>query len=109
MRGCIGCNPYTAGMIPTSSSIEIAVGGSLPRDVGAVAVFLTSGGKIDSSLLRDDFRRGAARLVAARVVRGKAREIAFDLVGEGKSAKRVYVVGLGDPKKVDGETIRQSA
>src|SRR5262249_40333195 len=53
---------------------------------------------------------GIERLLSAKVIRGKAKEIAFDLVdaGEGKH-RRVYAVGVGPEEKVTAETIRQSA
>ncbi len=96
-------------MIPTSSTISFAVKNSLPRDVAAVVVFVTSGAKsVAADFLSPAERRGADRLLAAGVVRGKAREIAFDLV-DGKSPRRIYLVGLGEAKELTTEIVRQAA
>src|SRR5688572_31335408 len=47
---------------------------------------------------------------SAGVVRGRAKEIAFDLVdvGKGKTG-RVFVAGIGRAEKVTSESLRQAA
>src|SRR5215831_9559946 len=97
-------------MLPTSSAISLSIKNALSRDVDAVCAFVPAGASgVDSKMVGADERRAAERLLRAGVVRGKARELAFDLIGDGKKARRVYLVGLGDVKELDAETVRQSA
>src|SRR4051812_6980702 len=98
-------------MLPTSTNVTLSIKSKLPNNVGAVATFLTQGAKESASpLLTQEDRRAVARLLAAGVVRGKAKELAFDLVDAGKgNHRRVYVIGIGQADKVTAETIRQAA
>src|SRR4051812_321946 len=97
-------------MIPTSSAISLSIKNSVSRDVDAICVFLPEGAaSVDSKMVGADERRAAERLLRAGVVRGKAKELAFDLIGDGKKARRVYLAGLGEAKKLDADTVRQSA
>jgi leucyl aminopeptidase len=84
----------------------------LPADTQAVAVFLSEEANLDTELPRLDARsrRAVERLIRARAVSGKAKELAFDIVDSGEeSAGRVYVVGVGPVAKVDAEKLRRAA
>jgi leucyl aminopeptidase len=100
-------------MLPTSTDVTVQLKSQPPADADAVVVFATQGAKW-ADVARGaeaDVGRAVERLLAAGVVRGKAKELAFDLLsssGKGKS-RRVYVAGLGDAKKVTAETLRQAA
>ena len=98
-------------MLPTSTDVTLSVKSRLPNNVGAVAAFVTQGSKEAASpLLSDDDRLAVGRLLTAGVVRGKTKELAFDLGDAGKGGhRRVYVIGLGQADKVTAETIRQAA
>src|SRR5436190_20245962 len=103
-------------MLPTSSDVTFQVKPKIPaapRGVDAVVAFVTQGARdAGVNVLAEQDKRAVARLLAAKVVRGKAKEIGFDLVDAGgrrAGTRRVYVVGLGPAEKVNAETIRQSA
>jgi leucyl aminopeptidase len=95
-------------MLPTSTDVTITVRPKAPADVDATAAFITSDARVAEAESPDS--RAVRRLLDAGVVRGKAKEIAFDLVDVGKGKhRRVYAVGLGPAEKVTAETIRQAA
>src|SRR5581483_2453325 len=99
-------------MIPTSTDVSIAIKPLPPADAEATVVFVTSGAKAVSSSagIAPEISQAVARLAAAGVAKGKAKEIHFDLIGSGNGkVRRVYVAGLGDANKADAEAIRQSA
>src|SRR3954467_3485245 len=98
-------------MLPTSTDVTLSIKPKIPNNVDAVATFVTQGAKeAISPPLSEEDRRAVARLLAAGVVRGKAKELAFDLVDAGKgNHRRVYVIGIGQADKVTAETIRQAA
>lgn len=98
-------------MLPTSAGVSVAAQSKLPANVEAVIAFVTADAKsAASSLLSREQNASVARLFDAGVVRGKAKELAFDLIEAGKGKhQRVYAVGLGDTKEIDSETIRQAA
>src|SRR5215207_2088441 len=95
-------------MLPTSTDVTISVKPKPPADADASVAFITADadGATDSS----EDSRAVKRLLDAGVVRGKAKEIAFDLVEAGKGKhRRVYAVGVGAAAKVSAETVRQAA
>ena len=97
-------------MLPTSTDLTVQTKAKAPPGLDAVVVFITEGAKkIEAQTLSADDRAAATRLIKAGVVRGKAREVAFDLVESGKHFRRVYVVGLGSAGKLNAEALRQSA
>src|ERR671913_230389 len=95
-------------MLPTSTDVTITVKPKAPADLDATAAFITTEAaepQLDSA----DDARAVQRLRDAGVVRGKAKELAFDLVDAGRGKhRRVYAIGLGAAEKVTAETIRQS-
>jgi leucyl aminopeptidase len=100
-------------MLPTSTEVSIAVKAKASEQADAVVAFVTQDAtSVDSASLSRPARRAAERLLAAGVIRGKAKELAFDLIesasAEGKHS-RVFVVGLGPAEKVTAELIRQAA
>ena len=100
-------------MIPTSTNVIAQLKPTPPANADATVVFVTQETKPDAAGdgLADVERRGVRRLLAAEVVRGKSRELAFDLVDGAANGKprRVYVVGLGPAAKVTTEVLRQAA
>src|SRR5437762_3578515 len=98
-------------MLPTSTDVTISVKPKISADVEAVVAFVTQG-TTDAGvnvLPRED-HDSIRRLLAAGVIRGKAKEIAFDLVDAGRGRhRRVYAVGLGAADKVSPEIVRQAA
>src|SRR5688500_14632255 len=101
-------------MLPTSTQVTIFVKPRAAPDVAAVAIFLrqapTKSPADATTALAPEDRRAVERLITAGVVRGKARELAFDLVDAGKAKhRRVYAVGVGPAEKVSAETLRQAA
>ena len=92
-------------MLPTSTDVTITVKPKSPADADAEIGFITA----DATAAGEN-GRAVQRLLDAGVVRGKAKEMAFDLVEAGKGTyRRVYAVGLGAAEKVTAETIRQAA
>jgi leucyl aminopeptidase len=87
----------------------------LPRDADAIVVFISEGGRVcgDAPHLLDDVvMESVKRLIGARVARGKPKEVLFDLIDVDVSkarARRVFLVGVGKPEKLDGEAVRQAA
>jgi leucyl aminopeptidase len=99
-------------MIPTSTDVKVSVTGDSPGKFEAAAVFSVAAKKFDpraAAGFKKKAARVAAELFSAHVTRGKASEVTFGLLESGKNAKRVYVVGLGEPDKITLETIRQAA
>jgi len=103
---------FAAIMIVTSAAVEISVTDRLPANVPAVVVFVAQNESSAPPAARragKDVAASVDRLLSAGVAGGKAKEVVFDLVGEGRSARRVFVVGLGKADKISTETIRRSA
>jgi leucyl aminopeptidase len=99
-------------MIITSSDVEITAVDRVPTKWGAVVVFVAqgeSGPPAAAKRAGKEIAQSVERLLSAGAARGKAKEITFDIIGEGKSARRVFVAGLGTADKTSAETIRQSA
>ena len=98
-------------MLPTSTDVTISVRPKSSADAEAVVAFIMQGARdAGVNVISKDDHRAIARLIEAGVVRGKTKEIAFDIVDAGKGKhRRVFVVGLGPAEKVTAETIRQSA
>src|SRR5262245_10255151 len=99
-------------MLPTGTNVSMDVQTALPRDADAVVVFAAQGGKIsgDTTLvLRSAEFENAQRMVRLGVIKGKLKEVDFDLLDTGKKVRRIYVSGLGPADKIDREIIRKSA
>src|SRR5436190_10836628 len=99
------------GMIPTSTRVAISSAANIAGAVDAVAVFISEKSKaIENGSLAGIELKAAERLISAGVARGKAREVAAELVdGAAKKSRHVMVVGIGRAEKVSSETIRQAA
>ena len=97
-------------MLPTSTDVAVAVRAKAAADHDASVVFVTlDAKKISSEGLPDEDRRAAERLLSADVIKGKPRELGFDIVELAKNRfRRVYVVGLGPADKLNAETLRQA-
>src|SRR6266700_830735 len=107
MCGRGGCTK----MIPTSTRVSISGASAVPANADAVAVLIVEKTKaIEERALATAERKAAERLIAAGVARGKAREVAVELVeGNGKKSRHVMVVGIGRGEKLTAEIIRQAA
>ncbi len=99
-------------MLPTSTDITIQVDTSLPAHVEAIVVFAAKGGRIsgDTTLVlgSDEFKT-AMRLVELGVVKGKLKEVDFDLLEMDDKVRRIYVVGLGETGKITPDHVRIAA
>jgi leucyl aminopeptidase len=98
---------------PTSTTITINVKNEAPTDADGVVVFATDDRRLvgDAVMVLSEIEmKTAMRLIHAEVVRGKLREIDFDLIeprpGE---LQRVYVCGLGQAAKITAEIVRKAA
>src|SRR4051812_26219539 len=105
---------YTPAMIPTSTNVSVSVSTKLAPTTEAIVVFIAEGGVICGDaphLLDDTALESVERLIKSRVMRGKAREVAFDLIdvdlARGK-ARRVFLGGVGKPDKLDPEMVRHA-
>jgi leucyl aminopeptidase len=100
-------------MLPTNTDVTVDVKTKIPNNCEALVVFLAEGGKIcgdTPELLGDGQMQSVERLLKAGAARGKAREVAFDLVECGKDDyRRVYVAGVGPSDTLDAEKVRQAA
>jgi leucyl aminopeptidase len=100
-------------MLPTSTSVTLSVKTKMPADADAVVVFATDDRQLVGDavmILSEKEMRIAMRLITAGVVRGKVKEIDFDLI-ENKPGQlqRVYVCGLGAREKITPEIGRRAA
>jgi leucyl aminopeptidase len=100
-------------MIPTSTSVTVSVKTKMPADADAVVVFATDDRQLVGDavmILSEKEMRIAMRLIHAGVVRGKVKEIDFDLI-ENKPGQlqRIYVCGLGPREKITMEIGRRAA
>jgi leucyl aminopeptidase len=111
-------------MLPTSTNVTVDVKAKATARGDAVAVFVTEGSTDageSGAMLSDAERQAVARLLAAGVSRGKAREVHFDILdgqagrarpaGRASTAgyRRVLVAGIGPADKVSNEAVRQAA
>ena len=98
-------------MIPTSTRVSISSASAVPASADAVAVFVAEKTKtIDERALTSAERKAAGRLIGAGVTRGKAKEVAAELVeGNGKKSRHVMLVGVGRGEKLSSDIIRQAA
>jgi leucyl aminopeptidase len=96
-------------MIITSAPVEISVANRPPSNASAVVFFISQGDTSVPSSVGKEIAAAANRLLSSGVAKGKPREITFDLVGEGKSAHRVFLAGLGEKAKITAESVRQAS
>jgi leucyl aminopeptidase len=100
-------------MIPTSTNVAVELRSAVPNQAQAVAVFVAESGEVcgDAPRLLDDAAIAAVqRLIKARVARGKAKEVVFDLLDQPRGrTRRIYAVGVGKAAKLNPETVRQAA
>jgi leucyl aminopeptidase len=99
-------------MIPTSTPVEISVSNRTPGNAAAIVVFIaqdSAKAPPSASLAGEEVPGVVDRLLSTGVAKGKSREITFDILGQGKSARRVFTAGLGEASKITAESIRQSA
>jgi leucyl aminopeptidase len=99
-------------MILTSAAVKVGVERRIPSSATAIIGFISEGQTSAPEAIRragKEFAGGVERLISAGVVSGKAKEIAFDLLGDGKGARRVVVVGLGKSEKITTEVLRRAA
>jgi leucyl aminopeptidase len=104
-----GENRYVAFMIPTSTDVTVSVVAKAPADAQAIVVFVTQEDSSAPKGLEAQVAAAVNRLLKSGVVRGKAKEITFDVPGDDRSNRRVFVAGLGKREKISAEIIRQSA
>src|SRR5437667_7786907 len=98
-------------MLPTSTDVTISLRPKVSANLGGVVACVTQGATdAGVNVLAEEDKRAIARLLSAGVIRGKAKEIAFDLIDTGRGRhRRVYAVGLGPAEKVSAEMVRQAA
>jgi leucyl aminopeptidase len=99
-----GVESILDGMIPTSSNLSVEVASELPRDAEAVVVFVAKEDEKGSSIPAE-IGESISSLRKAGLVSGKANEVVVHLL-EGKSNKKLIVIGLGETKKISPETLR---
>jgi leucyl aminopeptidase len=99
-------------MIPTSSQSSISVVSRPAANSRAAIIFVAEdqssapdSAKVFGKAVSDSVRR----LRTSGVTTGKAKEVRFDLLGDGKNTPRVFVVGLGKTQKISIQSIRESA
>ena len=96
-------------MIPLSTDFSLVSKNAIPSQVEAAVVFSFEGQPAKATLAPAE-QEAIDRLAAGGVVRGKAREIAFDVVPmPGGKFRRLFSVGLGKAEKLSGEVLRQAA
>jgi len=93
-------------MIETNAPVEISVVDRIAAGAPAIVAFIAEG---ETKSPSPEIAQSVQRLTSAGAATGKAKEIVFDLLGEGKTARRVYLAGLGKADKVTAETLRQSS
>src|SRR5688572_2190981 len=98
-------------MIPTSTRVSVSSSPNVPLTADAVAILLPEKTKsIDERSLSSAEQKAAERLIAAGVARGKAKEVAADLVeASGRKPRHMMLVGVGRAERLTTETIRQAA
>jgi leucyl aminopeptidase len=91
--------------------VSVDVKASAPADSQAIVTFVVeSDEQPEAQLLAAGDRAALKRLLAGGAIRGKAREVVFEIVeSSGGKFHRVYAVGLGKIGKLTTEAIRQAA
>ncbi|HEX2970825.1 MAG TPA: leucyl aminopeptidase [Tepidisphaeraceae bacterium] len=100
-------------MLPTSTNVSSELAKAVPTAADAVAVFVTDNPHLPqptAARLTDSERQAIERMLAAGVIRGKANEVASEVVELARGKHRhVLVAGLGSAEKLTGESFRQAA
>lgn len=96
-------------MIPTSTRAAVKTVKSIPASVEAVAVFVHKQAKSASGYpsLPQPEQETLDRLISSGVVRGRSNELTVHLL-EGKTPRRLVVVGLGSAEKFSAECLREA-
>ncbi|HSZ54469.1 MAG TPA: leucyl aminopeptidase [Tepidisphaeraceae bacterium] len=96
-------------MIPTSTRANVKTVKSIPASVDAVAVFVHKPSKSATSYpsLPQAEQETLDRLIASGVVIGKSNDLTVHLL-EGKTPRRLVVVGLGNVEKFSAECLREA-
>lgn len=97
-------------MIPTSTNVQVRVSARIGTQ-SAIAVMMPEGGEVSQESVQQldsELRLGLWRLRDAGAARGKSREVATDLVGRGRSIRRLLVAGLGNAKKLSVHCVRDA-
>jgi len=98
-------------MIPTSTDVTVAVKPTIPADVDAVAVLVHKREKKAEGKLSPaagEFAEAINSLFDLGVITGKSNETSVQLFGQGKKARKLIVVGLGDATKFSIECLREA-
>jgi leucyl aminopeptidase len=99
-------------MIPTSTNVTVTTTAKLPADAEAVALFCPEDAKPDKSAtthLPADVVQSIDKLLSVKVAKGKARELATDLIQRRGAVLRLLVAGVGPAPKLTLQSIRESA
>ncbi len=99
-------------MVPTSTNVMLYVRTKVPANTQAIVLFATDDGKINApakSLLSDAMVAAAERLLKAKVARGSAKEVVFDILETAGELQRVYVIGLGSAERLTVDVVRAAA
>src|ERR1700678_3986947 len=101
-------------MIATSTRVNVEARSKPPAKQDSTVVFISKGaqaadGAMAAALAGEEISKSAARLLSAKVSRGKAREVVFDLYENHGVIVKVFLVGLGDAGQLSLEILRQSA
>src|SRR5215469_6493921 len=96
-------------MIPTSTRAAVKTIKSIPASVDAVAVFVHKQAKSAAGYpsLPQPEQETVDRLLSSGVVRGKSSELTLHLL-EGKTPRRLMIVGLGSAEKFSAECLREA-
>src|SRR5690242_13538825 len=99
-------------MIPTSTNVTVATTSKLPADAEAVALFCLEDARPDKSAiahLPPDLVQSLDKLFAAKAAKGKARELATDLIQRRGAVLRLLIAGVGPAPKLTLQSIREAA
>ncbi len=92
-------------MIPTSTDVTFLFQNNVPAKVQAVVFFVGEGSADEHAIgMPDGQIESLERLTAGGVVRGKFKEVKYDVAD---ASSRTFYVGLGKPEKVTVEMLRQ--
>jgi leucyl aminopeptidase len=95
-------------MISTSTNASVEISKKTPGKAQAVVVLATKGAPpMGLGMLGPKDREAAEALMSAKVVNGRANEVAGQVVA-GKPPHRVIVVGLGPADKVNPQSLREA-
>ncbi len=95
-------------MIPTSTSVSVKVGNTLPAKAEVYIAFVAEGGKLLEASLPEGVVAAAGRLLKGKLIEGKAKEASLQMIELGKQQCRLLLMGVGSLEALTAQALREA-